>query len=162
MINELYEKHHISLQIYCAYLIGTGMQHPDVQDLVADTWHNIVKYSDTYQGRNNASWITWAKKIARNIWCKNLIYKRRRPESHVELTDILNIRGQKKDPSYDMQLQDLFEKMTLALNKKHLAVLYLRSQDFTGEEMSFILGVSINTVYSRLHYAKKYLIELWA
>lgn len=154
-MEDMYALYNTDLQRYCCYLVGGAPSHPDVQDLLGDTWLKIMEGSQ-YKGRHGATWLTWAKRIAHNTWASYATNPRRLtyPVDNIEQC----VDRERHTISYlPDETKETLNMLSLGLTKKHLAVVYLKSLGFDGQSMADILGVDVNLIYSRLYYARRYI-----
>ena len=147
-----------------------------VQDTFLKVHHNIAKF------RQQASFAAWVFKIAHNL-CMDILRNRQRrrgfrllsfdpqssaPEQHEDAVEIYNVISQLADPSSDpSQTLELREQGTIVAdslkqltdNQRTVVVLH-DIEGFSYQEIAEIVGTSIGTVRSRLHYGRIKLKEL--
>ncbi len=147
-----------------------------VQDTFLKVHHNISKF------RQQASFAAWVFKIAHNL-CMDVLRNRQRkkgfrllsfdpqssaPEQHEEPVEAYNIISQLADPGADpSQMLELREQGSIVAdslkqltdNQRTVVVLH-DIEGFSYQEIAEIVGTSIGTVRSRLHYGRSKLKEL--
>ena len=135
------------------------------QEAFVRGWQAIRKFKKT------ASFYTWMYRITTNL-CIDFVRKRdRRPTSPLEeaiapdlSADVETPPSQNPQPAEELQRKELREQIDAALlelSEEHRAVVQLR--EFEGmeyAEIAKVVGCSIGTVMSRLHYARKHLQKL--
>lgn len=146
-----------------------------VQDTFVRVHQNISKY------RRNSSFASWLFKITHNLCMDSLRMKQRRsanrqisydaPSSVAEdeggfnpaLAQLVDLRP---GPSNCLELEEqnrIIEESINGLPESQKTVLILHDlQDFSYQEIAEIVGTSIGTVRSRLHYGRSKLREMLA
>ena len=135
-------------------------------DIVQDTFLRVYRKINGFKGES--SFYTWVYRIAVNL---AIDFKRQRKRSPTELAE--GVEGYDEpvedpdklgsDPGRDLQRKEI-ERQVLAaiadLTPDHKAVIVLRAiEGLSYKEISRLLGCSEGTVMSRLHYARKRLLE---
>jgi len=139
---ELYE---ISYKPLYAFLLSYTLNREDAQDLLQDTFVQILKNCHLYREQGNP--MAWMMKIA-----KNLFFTKCRKHS----SDGLNYEDMENELGFDdmtnvenrMMLEKLFE--TLSLDDRNLIILH----DVSGlkhREIAEFLGMPLGTVLARYH-----------
>ncbi len=146
-----------------------------VQDTFLKVHHNISKF------RQQASFAAWVFKIAHNL-CMDILRNRQRKkgfrllsfdpqssaEQHEDPVEAYNIISQLADPNADpSQMLELREQGAIVAdslkqltdNQRTVVVLH-DIEGFSYQEIADIVGTSIGTVRSRLHYGRSKLKEL--
>jgi len=151
-------------------LVARMTQNPDdvddiVQELFVRAWKGLPRF------RGDAQFSTWLYRIAVNTTIK---YRSRRANEHamsVPLEDMAGgvdalaapgsegVAASSGDPYFAAQRreqQELVRRAVLTLPQKQRAVVVLHYfEGHSCEEISKIVGCSVGTVWSRLHYACK-------
>ncbi len=68
----------------------TGLVGPDAEDVAADAWLQIARDLGTFRGDADR-FRGWASRIARNRAIDHLRYMNRRPVSHVQVDDLVDL-----------------------------------------------------------------------
>ncbi len=153
------------------YALAYGMlrNEPDATDVAQEAfvraWQGIRRF------RKNASFYTWIYRITTNL-CIDFVRKRdRQPTTTFEEAlgpdtdaDVAEPPSTNPLPTQEVERKELREQIDAALaelSPEHRAVVQLR--EFEGleyAEIAKVVGCSIGTVMSRLHYARKHLQKL--
>jgi len=153
------------------YTLAYGMlrNEHDATDIAQEAfvraWQGIRRF------RKSASFYTWIYRITTNL-CIDFVRKRdRKPTTHFEEAldpdtnaDVAEPPSTNPQPPQEMERKELREQIDAALaelSPDHRVVVQLR--EFEGLEyaaIAKIVGCSIGTVMSRLHYARKHLQKL--
>lgn len=143
-VEEFYEKYGIRLARYCARLVGASENHPDVQDLVGDTWMKAIRKWDSYEGRNMASRYSWICTIAKNTWFTAV-----KKPNRLALPNYGTYEATYEDRNINDSMRILLE-----LSPKLRNAIYLNMVGLTGVDACQILGVPLNTYYARVRLAR--------
>lgn len=146
------------------WLKALGAPEKDVEDLAQEVFLVVRRRLPEFQGYNVAGWLF---QISRR---QVLGYRRLRWVQRV-LT-LGNCERLEQLPSLDScplsalesrERQALIEKLTSKLSEKRRVVFVLfEIEDYSGEEIADLLDVPVNTVWTRLHHARKDFYELLA
>lgn len=132
------------------YFIGHLSDSPEMtEDIFQDTWVRVIGKMHTL--RNIESFTTWLYRIARNTAFQQLRKKKMLCELHdnVVLTD--EQPGDAFSPADAAKIHNGLKK----LHPAHREVLALRFlEQMSYQQVAEILGCSLNTVKSRIYYAK--------
>lgn len=141
----------------------------DATDLCQETfvrgWQAIRSF------RKNASFYTWVYRITTNLGIDFIRKRDRRPttgfEEGIEPDTAASVQeppSVNPSPRKEAQRRELREQIDAALlelSAEHRAVIQLREFDgLEYAEIAKVVGCSIGTVMSRLHYARKHLQRL--
>src|ERR1041385_7904071 len=153
--DTLFRRYQLPLYVYVVELLHNEQTALDV---VQETFINATKYLHSL--RDDAKFGSWLFSIAHQK-CQQHWRKPRREEPLLdeqeflateELPGELFIRGEQEE-----ELMSLLSQ----LSEAHRSVLLLHFlEEFPLEEIAAVTGVSVGTVKSRLHYAKKSLRAL--
>jgi len=144
---ELYDLTHNKLYFFVARMVKDQMV---VEEVVVDTYTAAWKNAGKFKGRSKVQ--TWIFGIARNL-AMNAIRKQRHHSALEELPHLAT-NGSIDNPAADRK--DMIAKGLQILSSKHQQVLEMVFfQGFNYEEIADILDVSVNTVKTRVFYAKK-------
>lgn len=139
----------------------------DALDLVQETLLKIHRYLDRFEG---GSFVTWSYRIATNV-CIDHLRKQRRFQ-HVEFDDSRDVGEEEEgltswqssallrvDPERLLRKRELLRKIDEAiedLSPIHRQVITLREvEGLSYQEIADIAEISLGTVMSRLHHARK-------
>ncbi len=138
----------------------------DTSDLTQDTFIKAFQSINRFQGQS--SFFTWIYRIAVNSTLTHLRKSKLRTFFSFEkineedkTTELVAQLTDKAGVDREVYVKELQEKLNEALQKlstKHRAVVTLFEIDgLSHEEIAEIVGCSVGTVRSRLHYAKQLL-----
>lgn len=144
---QLYDLTHKKIHFFvCRILNDTQL----AEDVVVETYTAVWKSANHFKGQSKVQ--TWMFGIARNLAMNKL--KKKRPEHTLEDFPHLTTDGGLDIARMDRKA--VIAKGMLQLSAKHREVLDLSFlQGFKYSEMADILGVSVNTVKTRVFHAKK-------
>lgn len=153
------------------YSLAFGMlrNEQDATDLCQDAfirgWQAIRKFQQT------SSFYTWLYRITTNL-CIDFVRRRNRkqtvpfeeaidPDSDVDVQEPPSTNPSPTDEAQRGELRAQIDRAMLELSPEHRAVVQLREFDgLDYAEIAKAVGISIGTVMSRLHYARKHLQKL--
>lgn len=150
-LEDVYDKYNLRLLRYGASLLNKSINNPDVEDLVSNTWVRAMANWDKFENRGSG-YLPWLKRI-----CKNLsVDKFRKASNRYEILNdlVFETTAGKATEVIDLSNGNL-EYVSQQLSKRQLAVLVLAGWGCTGSESADILNIPVNTVYTRMHYARK-------
>jgi RNA polymerase sigma-70 factor (ECF subfamily) len=151
----LFARH--SVRIY-RFLIRLGVDHSLAEDLVSEVFVAAWRQAGRYQGRSQVS--TWLLAIARN---KASWIRRRRDTEQLDET-VEFIQDPNPDPEVALQLTQRAKLLLRCLNQlspAHREIIDLvYYHEKSVDEVAEIIGVSENTVKTRMFYARNRLAEL--
>jgi RNA polymerase sigma-70 factor (ECF subfamily) len=132
----------------------------DALDLVQEIFVKAYRALDSLDSGNNYG--AWIYRIAVNH-CIDRVRKKRRPEFSYD--EFVENGGAIAEPSFTPhqnlsceELRTRVLKLVEKLSPEHRAVLLLHCmENLAYRQIARVLGCSIGTVMSRLHYARKYL-----
>ncbi len=135
----------------------------DVEDMTQEIF--LQAYINLRRFRGDSSFKTWLHRIAVNLTLKKIGYAGRRRNINLEMDD--EIAANTVRIPAELQPEQIVERAEVSamirssvdkLPGKHRVVVVMRYyEDRSCEEIAEILGCSVGTVWSRLHYACKYL-----
>jgi RNA polymerase sigma-70 factor, ECF subfamily len=153
----LFRRYQLPLYVYVVELVRNEQTALDV---VQETFINATRYLGSL--REDGKFGSWLFSIAHQK-CQQLWRKPRReevvPEDHeLEL-------GVDENAPFDLLIrreqEEEFMTLLKQLSEAHRSVVLLHYlEEFPLEEIATVTGVSVGTVKSRLHYAKKQLRKL--
>lgn len=147
----------------------------EAEEVVQETFIRVHQNIDSF--RRHATFASWAFKIAHNMCLDIMRAKQRRkgflylsfdPQSDEELHTASSVVSQIADPNRDPAQQLAFEEeetliseslSSLPDNQRTVLVLH-DIEGFSYSEIAEIIGASIGTVRSRLHYGRMRLREM--
>lgn len=162
---KLYERYQKKIN----RLVGSMVNSPeDAGDIVQEIFIRAFRSLDSFKGAS--SFYTWLYRIALNATTDFRRRQARRARSTVErpLAEIDRGALQVAAPSaespegelYRKELARLVRKALGTLGKEHREVMVLREiNGLSYAEIAEITGVTVGTVMSRLHYARKKVAE---
>jgi RNA polymerase sigma-70 factor (ECF subfamily) len=138
----------------------------DTSDLAQDVFIKAFQSINRFQGQ--ASFFTWLYRIAVNTTLTHLrkaklrtFFSFEKINEEDKTTELIAQLTDKKGVEREIYVQELQEKLNEALQKlsiKHRTVVTLFEIDgLSHEEIAEVIGCSVGTVRSRLHYAKQLL-----
>ena len=156
---RLVDRYWRRLLYYVRRIVGREV---DAEDVVQDTWLEVVRWISSIE--NPQSFRTWIYKVARNKAISKLRKLRREvpieeasEEDHRTITEGTESPDSETFGAYDST------KLHVALGRltaPHREVLTLRFlEELSYDEISTVIGCSVGTVRSRIHYGKKALQE---
>lgn len=147
----LYHRHKDAL---FAFLFRSCGRPAIVEELAQETWMAVVKAAQRY--KPNARFRTWLYQIAHN----RMVDFWRRPDNRHGGLD--SSQEQAVHPGEDVSRSELHQRLMTAIGKlpvEQRDALLLQEQGFSIKDIEEITGVSVDTVKSRLRYARKQLRE---
>lgn len=151
---NLYESTHEKVFYYLVRMIGRDR----AEDMLTETYLQVWKSSGNFQGRSKVT--TWIISIARNISLKD-IKKNSRYQSYEDLDLVNGANEASWTTDNEIESRDRSVVVKQAISKlgiKHQEVLDLFFfHQLSYQEISDVMDISINTVKSRIFYAKEQL-----
>lgn len=145
------------------YAVVYGYVHDkdDALDITQDAFVKSYRKLDTFGGRS--SFFTWVTQIAINLAIDHTRKRKRRRviqlEEHMSAERRLAAASEPPKPGaelLDAELKARYEAALAELSDKHRTVFVLHTvEGLAYKEIAEVLGISIGTVMSRLHYARK-------
>jgi RNA polymerase sigma-70 factor (ECF subfamily) len=139
------------------WIRALGGLDADRDDIVQEVFVVVRRRLDSFDGSNPAGWLyritrRQVRDFRRRAWAKHIFTKR-----HSDEPDALSDDG--KNPAAALEykekqrvLHTLLRKMT---DDRRSAFLLFEIEGLSGEEIACIQSVPLNTVWTRLHYARK-------
>lgn len=127
------------------------------QDLSQQAWIQLMLHAGSYQGQSSVK--TWLFSIGRNLLIDE--WRRQRPHAAQDLLDELPDPAAK--PLQQLLAAEQSANLELAIQRLPLLqreALLLQLEDFSLAQISEITGVGVETVKTRLRYARHQL-QLW-
>src|ERR1700683_1189459 len=152
----LFARHHVRIYRFVLRLLRDEMA---AEDVIGDVFLDVWRQADRFEGRSAVS--TWLIAIAR---FKALSLLRKRREEGLDDEGAETIEEPPNDPALATEKRDKGEKLRrclTALSPEHREVIDLvYYHEKSVEEVAEIVGITENTVKTRLFYARKKLPEL--
>ncbi|HEX9948773.1 MAG TPA: sigma-70 family RNA polymerase sigma factor, partial [Thermodesulfobacteriota bacterium] len=149
---EIYDRYYKRIYLYSYRLLGEGEGAKEVaNEVMLEVWKGAKKF----RGESKPS--TWMFGIAVNKIRKEI---KRRPPAHDDL-DVLETREVGKqtrqdDMTYHAELQEQMRMAITKLSPEHREVLDLTYyQGLSIKEIAAIMNCPLNTVKTRMFYARK-------
>jgi len=129
------------------------------EDVAQETF--LRAYENLPRLQRPASFAAWIAGIARNL-CRNLLRKRKNTplslDYLLELGHEISAPGE--TPDHRIELLESLRQIITTLPPKYREVLDLRTiKEYSYEEISGFLGISLTAVKSRVHHAKKEVLK---
>jgi RNA polymerase sigma-70 factor (ECF subfamily) len=151
-LGVLYDRHHNSVRQFVARATSNS---PETDDLTQETFLTLSSIADRYDGRASA------RPLLVGIAAR-LVKQRRRGIARVlrvlaafgtaEVEP--RVRTPEEQASTSEQMRRFESALARLTDEKRLVVLLVDREGVSGEEASRILGVPLNTVWTRLHYGR--------
>jgi RNA polymerase sigma-70 factor (ECF subfamily) len=157
-LQVLYRRHHV--KVY-RFILRFLRDEGDAEDLVNEVFLDVWRQADRFERRSQVS--TWLLAIARN---KALSSLRRRSSEQLDQEIAEFIEDPSDNPEVTMQKQErsqVIRKCLAELSAAHREIIDLvYYHEKTIEEVAEIIAAPINTVKTRMFYARKRIAELMA
>jgi RNA polymerase sigma-70 factor, ECF subfamily len=138
------------------WIRAMGGPEAEREDLVQDVFLVVHRRLPDFDGQNVAGWLYQiarhrVRDFRRLLWVKHLLF------GSVPLSESLSKGGASPADSLETnEKRALLEQLLGKLNESERAALVLFEIDgFSGEEIAEIQGVPVNTVWARIHKARK-------
>jgi RNA polymerase sigma-70 factor (ECF subfamily) len=152
----LFARHHVRVFRFVLRLVR---DESTAEDLISEVFLDVWRQAGRFEGRSAVS--TWLLAIAR---FKALSALRRRPDEELDEEAAEAIEDTSDDPEVAMQKKDtsqILRKCLTALSSEHREIIDLvYYHEKSLEEVAEIVGIPVNTVKTRMFYARKRLAEL--
>jgi len=138
------------------WIRAMGGPEAEREDLVQDVFLVVHRRLPDFDGQNVAGWLYQiarhrVRDFRRLLWVKHLLF------GSVPLSESLSKGGASPADSLETnEKRALLERLLRKLNESERAALVLFEIDgYSGEEIADIQGVPVNTVWARIHKARK-------
>lgn len=149
---QLYDLTHKKVYFYL-YRLLKGKE--STEDILVETYTEVWRCAKNFRGESMVT--TWIISIARNLAINEL----RKVKSHNNVDQFPNLLDGTVQDTEHFDKKRIFKKAMLALSIKHREILDLVFfHEMTYQEVSAMLGIPINTVKTRVFYAKEALREI--
>ena len=148
---ELYDATSRRIYFYLYRLLQDASLAEDVQmDVYVEVW----KGAGNFRGQSKVT--TWMFGIARNLAFKSL----RKQRSHANIDDYVSLEDPDQPDLDAPDRQRVVKQAMTMISAKHREVLDLVFfQQMRYQEIALLLDVSVNTVKTRVYYAKAALLK---
>ena len=149
---EIYDRYYKRIYLYSYRLLGDGEGAKEVaNEVMAEVWKGAKKF----RGESKPS--TWMFGIAVNKLRKEI---KRRPPAHDDLESLgkkeVGEKTMQDDTTYHSELREQMRLAIKRLSPEHRAVLDLTYyQGLSIKEIAEIMDCPLNTVKTRMFYARK-------
>jgi len=133
-----------------------GGPEADREDLVQDVFLVVHRRLPDFDGQNVAGWLYQiarhrVRDFRRLLWVKHMLF------GSVPLFDSLTkLEASPSDSLETNEKRATLERLLAKLNESERAALVLFEIDgYSGEEIAQVQGVPVNTVWARIHKARK-------
>ena len=156
--SQLYLRYQSKLVRYCARVLKDDVAQ--AADIVDEAMFDVWRSAGNFAGRSKPS--TWIYSIARN---KLISWLRKTSEVTLEDESILDaLIDPAATPAEELAMDDMQQQLLRLMDQltdEHREVLKLTYfEDKSVKEVAELLGISENTVKTRLFYARKRLAQL--
>jgi len=149
---ELYDLTHKKVYFYLYRLLR---KRQAAEDILIETYTEVWKGAKNFKGKARAT--TWIIAIARNLGMNEL----RKFKNHNNIDQFPNLSDGHTQDMEQFDRQRFLKEAMLSLSIKHREILDLVFfHEMTYPEVSEILRVPVNTVKTRVYYAKEALKEI--
>lgn len=139
------------------WLLALGASAADSEDLAQEVFIVVRRRLADFDGRNLAGWLY--RIASRQVWQ----HRRRRwirrvlsPRPAVNIEDIPDSQASSAEVLETKEKRRLLEQILSKMSEKRRVVFVLfEVEGYSGEEIADTLDVPINTVWTRLHHARK-------
>src|SRR6266576_940355 len=152
----LFARHHVRVFRFVLRLVR---DESTAEDLISEVFLDVWRQAGRFEGRSAVS--TWLLAIGR---FKALSALRRRPDEELDDETAEAIEDPADDPEVVVAKKDksaAIRKCLMGLSAEHREIIDLvYYHDKSVEEVAEIVGIPVNTVKTRMFYARKRLAEL--
>jgi len=137
------------------WVTALGAPRADVEDLTQDTFLIASRLLAAFDGQNLPAWLYCiARSVVRDhrrrAWFKHLRFGSEVDDRHLATS---------RTPALDLETKQRQQRLLRVLGRmseaKREAMILFEIVGHSGEEMASILNVPLNTVWTRLHHARK-------
>lgn len=158
-LEGLFRAHVGDVHRFVRHQLGPGAKEPDVEDLTQKVFIDAGRGLRTFRGDSKAS--TWLFSIASRVVLSHLESRRR----HLALIERLEGQIEERSTSMERRLEqrqelELVWRCLLRIKpKKRMVFVMHRIEGRSGKEIAEILQIEEATVWTRLHHARRELLE---
>lgn len=150
---EIYEQH---VDFVWRTLRRLGISEADARDATQDVF--LLVHQNLPEFRGQSSLKTWLFAIARSVARRRRLQLRRGPDLYVEggVEDELDLSADiQRDAEHNEQLALLAAILAPLPAEQRSVFILFEIEEWTGQEISDVIGAPLGTVYSRLDLARK-------
>jgi len=138
----------------------------DLEDLTQEVFLVVRRKLGRFDGKNLKGWLYCIAKrqvrdYRRRAWVRRLLPVQGR---HDERNPVEACAHSSPDPSEALERREVERMLTRTLRKmsqaQQTAFIMFEIEGFRGEEIAELEGIPLNTVWTRLHHARKRFFEL--
>ncbi|NWF93648.1 MAG: sigma-70 family RNA polymerase sigma factor [Syntrophaceae bacterium] len=149
---RLYEATHKKVYFYLYRLLRRRAM---AEDVMVETYTEVWRGAKHFKGRSKVT--TWMMGIARNLAMNEL----RKVREHEKIDDFPNLSGGPAPDTEGSDRRRLLKEAMAGLSINHREILDLVFfHEMTYQEVSEVLDIPVNTVKTRVFYAKEALREI--
>jgi RNA polymerase sigma-70 factor, ECF subfamily len=152
----LYARYHVRVFRFVVRLVR---DEATAEDLISEVFLDVWRQAGRFEGRSTVS--TWMLAIAR---FKAISALRRRSDEELDEDAACAIEDPSDDPATALEKKDksvVIRKCLMGLSAEHREIVDLvYYHEKSVEEVADIVGIPVNTVKTRMFYARKRLAEL--
>jgi len=149
---QLYDLTHKRVYFYLCRLI---QDKHFAEDILVETYTEVWKGARKFKGKSQVT--TWIMGISRNLAMNEL----RKAKKHDDINDFPNLSDETIPNAEGFDRQRILQEAMIKLSMKHREILDLVFfHEMTYHEVSKALEIPINTVKTRVFYAKEALKEI--
>jgi RNA polymerase sigma-70 factor (ECF subfamily) len=150
-------------QHVCRWVRAFGCPAADVDDLTQEVFLVVRRKLDGFDGRNLPAWLYRISQRTvsdhrRRAWFRRILHR-----THEELD---TFASQDEGPSQALQRREALRIVESVLAKmsprRRSAFVLFEVEGYTGEEIAELEQIPLNTVYTRLHHARRDFVTLVA
>ena len=152
-LGELFDRHNVAIYRFLTRMLGGG--HPDLDELVNETFLNVHRSAAKFRGHSSVK--TWITAIAANV-ARHHIRGETRRRAFLRVFQ-LQRRDDRLDALRANEHRDLFRRLgtLVACLPPDLRVAFVMCdlEEIPGADAARALGVPEGTLWRRLHEARK-------
>ncbi len=143
---QLYDTTHKKIYFYLYRLLK---DRETAEDIIVETYTEVWRGAKNFRGDSRAT--TWIMSIARNLAINHF----KKVKTHGNIDDFPNLSNNIMPDAEPLDRQRLLTEAMSRLSTKHREILdmvFLHEMNY--QEVSEVLGIPVNTVKTRVFYAK--------
>jgi RNA polymerase sigma-70 factor (ECF subfamily) len=158
--DEVYVRyfHHVS-----RWIRALGGPTTDLDDLTQETFIVVQRKLDQFDGRHLSAWLY---RIAKNVVSdhrRRAWFRRFGRGSDLDLDAVGSVGDGPSEIAEKREAERTLEAVLARMSPAHRAAFVLYEvEGYTGEDIAAMEQIPVNTVYTRLHHARKQFVELVA
>src|SRR5687767_5222912 len=148
------------------WIRAMGGREPDQEDLAQEVFMIVGRKLQNFDGQNIKGWLyritqRTVRDYRRAAWFRNLFGGKKVLDSEPAL---LRLVEPGKGPNEHVEQQEAARTMAMILermrDKQRTAFVLFEIEGYSGEEIAELENVPLNTIWSRLHHARKDFTEI--